>query len=368
MQQAPSPRAGRPLRRLRRLRALAAATTTALGLLATPGLASAEVLPSINLQLTPWTVVAREKGIFKEEFDKVGTKEVNLIASGGAELIGAETAAVSKGAISIAQRMIYPATVHRANGLDGVIVWVSEPSNRYRAPVLAAASNKSVNTLADLDGKKFGSSRISCYWSAPTEALNSVGLPLDTRQTKGRVRYESIDNASVALAAVLSGATDATTTHLAAGNATGAWLSGKFKVVGHVPDDGVYVNHAGRVTYFAKREFVNKYPEAVKAFLASRERAMAWTLDNVDEASKIVARELRLPIEVARFQITHLGQWEFMSGEPNAQRARNSIKTFVDYYIRQGDDILGERRLNPQQIDAFVDGRFFVGGSHSIYQ
>ena len=107
---------------------------------------------------------------------------------------------------------------------------------------------------------------------------------------------------------------------------------------------------------------------ATEGFLASRERAMAWTLDHVDEAAKIVARELRLPLEVAKFQITHLGQWEFMSGEPNADRARHSIKTFVDYYIKQGDDILGERRLNPQQIDAFVDGRFFVGGTHSIYQ
>ncbi|NIC43770.1 ABC transporter substrate-binding protein [Aquabacterium sp. A08] len=339
-----------------------------LGLLSPIGHANADVLPSINLQLSPWTVVARAKGIFKEEFDKVGTKEVNLIASGGAELIGAETAAVSKGAISIAQRMIYPATVHRANGLDGVIVWASEPSNRYRAPVLAAASNQSVNSLVDLDGKKFGSSRISCYWSAPTEALNSVGLPLDTRQKKGRVRYESIDNPTVAISAVISGATDATTVHLAAGNATGAWLSGKLKVVGHTPDDGVYVNHAGRVTYFAKREFVNKYPEAVKAFLASRERAMEWVLNNVDEAAKIIAKETRVPQEVAKFQITHPGQWEFMQGEPNADRARTSIKTFIDWYIKQGDDILAERSLTNTQVDSFVDGRFFAGGTHSIYR
>jgi len=352
----------------RRLGRLATVAALALGALGTLPAATADVLPSINLQLTPWTVVARAKGIFKEEFDKVGTKEVNLIASGGAELVGAETAAVSKGAISIAQRMIYPATVHRANGLDGVIVWASEPSNRYRAPILAAASNKSINSVADLDGKKFGSSRISCYWSSPFEALNAAGLPLDTRQKKGRVRYESIDNPTVAIAGVISGQLDATTVHLAAGNATGAWLSGKLKTIGHSPDDGVYVNHAGRVTYFAKREFANKYPDAVKAFLASRERAMAWTLDNVDEAAKIVAKELRLPLDVAKFQITHKGQWEFMAGEPNADRARNSIKTFQAWYINQGDDILTERRLSDAQVDAFVDARFFVGGSHSIYR
>jgi len=355
-------------RRPSRLRGLCAAAIAVLGLHGAMSAAAAETLPSINLQLSPWTVVARSKGIFKEEFDKVGTKEVNLIASGGADLIGAETAAVNKGAIAIAQRMIYPATVHRANGLDGVIIWASEPSNRYRAPVIARARNEQINKLADLDGKKFGSSRISCYWSAPTEALQSVGLPLDSRGKQGRVRYESIDNVSVALSAVLSGATDATTVHLAAGNAAGAWLSGKFKVVGHPPEDGVYINHAGRITYFARREFVNKYPEVVKAFLASRERTMAWTLDNVDEAAKIVAKETRVPLEVAKFQITHLGQWEFTQGEPNADRTRNAIKTFQSWYIAQGDDVLSERKLTDAQIDAFVDARFFVGGKYSIYR
>ncbi len=328
----------------------------------------AEALPEINLQLTPWTVVAREKGIFKEEFDKIGTKKINLIASGAAELIGAESAAVSGGAIAIAQRMIYPATVHRANGLDGVIIWASEPSNRYRAPILARADNDKINSVADLDGKKFGSSRISCYWSSPFEITQKAGLPFDSREKQGRIRYTSIDNVAVAISSVLSGATDATTFHLAAGAAaTGGWLSGKLKVVGRSPDDGIYVNNAGRVTYFARRDFVNKYPEVVKAFLAARERTREWTYDNVDEATKIVARETRVPEEVAKFQITHAGEWEFMAGEPNADRARNAIKQFQAWYVEQGDDILSERKLSDEQIHAFIDERFFVGGKYSIY-
>jgi ABC-type nitrate/sulfonate/bicarbonate transport system substrate-binding protein len=332
-----------------------------------PTAASADTLPEINLQLTPWTVVAREKGIFQEEFGKLGTK-VELIASGGAELLGAEAAAVNRGAIAIAQRMIYPATIHRANGLDGVIIWASEPSNRYRAPILARADNDKITKVADLDGKKFGSSRISCYWSSPFEQLNAAGLPLDSRLKKGRVRYESIDNVSVAISAVLSGATDATTLHLAAGPATGAWLSGKLKVVGHSPDDGVYINNAGRVTYFARRDFAEKYPEVVKAFLAARERTMAWVLDHTEESAAIIAKETRVPIEVARFEISHAGQWEFMSGESNADRVRTAIKTFQKYYIANGDDILSERHLTDAQVDAFVDGRFFIGGKYSIYQ
>ncbi|MDR1425245.1 MAG: ABC transporter substrate-binding protein [Azoarcus sp.] len=325
------------------------------------------VLPTINLQLSPWTVVARERGFFKAEFEKIGTTKVNLIASGAAELLGAETAAVGGGAIAIAQRMVYPAFVHRANGLDGVIIWISEPSNRYRAPILARANDGSINTTKDLDGKKFGSSRISCYWSSPFEILNKAGIPLDSRLKKGRVRYESIDNPAVAIAAVISGASDATAAHLAAGQFTGPWLSGKLKVIGHSPDDGVYVNYAGRVTYFARRDFADKYPGVVKAFLAARERTQEWTLDHVDEAAAIIARETRVPLNIAKFQITHLGQWEFMAGEANANRARTAIREFQKWYAANGDDILADRKLTDEQIDKFIDGRFFVGGEYSIY-
>jgi len=351
----------------RAVASLAVAGLLAAGLAGAPARAADEVLPAINLQLTPWTVIAQEKGFFKEEYDKIGTTKVTLIASGAADLVGAESAAVNAGAIAIAQRMIYPATVHRANGLDGVIIWASETSNRYRAPILARADNDKINSVADLDGKKFGSSRISCYWSSPFEQTTKAGLPFDSREKQGRIRYTSIDNSAVAISSVLSGATDATTAHLAAGAFTGAWLSGKLKVVGRSPDDGVYVNHAGRITYFARRDFVNKYPKVIKAFLAARERTREWTYDHVDEAAAIVAEKTRVPLEVAKFQITHAGEWEFTAGEPNADRARSSIKAFQAWYIDNGDDILVERKLSEEQINAFVDGRFFVGGEYSIY-
>lgn len=35
--------------------------------------------------------------------------------------------------------------------------------------------------------------------------------------------------------------------------------------------------------------------------------------------------------------------------------------------MANGDDILVDRALSEDQIDAFVDGRFFAGGEYSIY-
>jgi ABC-type nitrate/sulfonate/bicarbonate transport systems, periplasmic components len=224
--------------------------------------------------------------------------------------------------------MVYPATVHRANGLDAVIVWLSEPSDQYRTPILARASNDKINTLADLEGKKFGSSRISCYFTSPFEALAKVGLPLDSRLEKGKVRYQSIDNSAATNAALLSGAIDATAAHLAVNNAAALYLSGEVKVIGRSPDDGVYVNGAGRVSYFAMREFVDEYPEAVLAFLKAHERTKKWIYENIDEAAEIIAEGTRVPVEIAKFQITDSSTYEFMKGETDADSARRNIKEF----------------------------------------
>lgn len=337
-----------------------------LAALALPAFAK-DPLPFINLQLRPWTVVAQERGILKEEFDKVGIPEVNLIASGTAELVGAESAALNKGSIAIAQRMVYPATVHRANGLDAVIVWLSEPSDEYRTPILARAGNDEINTIQDLEGKNFASSRISCYFTSPFEVLAKAGLPLDSRLKEGKVRYQSIDNSAATNAALLSGAIDATAAHLAVNNAAALYLSGEVKVIGRSPNDGVYVNGAGRVSYFAMREFVDTYPEAVHAFLVAHERTKAWIAANIDEASEIIAEGTRVPVEIARFQITDASTFEFMKGETDAVSARENIKRFQDWYVAQGDDILTEKQLSPDQIDAFVDARFFAGGEYSVY-
>jgi ABC-type nitrate/sulfonate/bicarbonate transport system substrate-binding protein len=322
---------------------------------------------SINLQLQSWTAVAEAKGILKEEFDKVGVRKVNLIAQSSGELLGAESAAVGGGTLAFAQRMIYPAFVQKANGIPAVIVWLSEASNRYRTPIFVSATNKEIKTLADLEGKKFGSSRISCYWSAPFEILNNAGIPLDSRLKKGRVRYENIESPAVAVQALLSGEKDATAGHLAANQFTSAYLQGKFRLIAGPADSGAYVNYAGRVSYFAHKDFAAKYPSVVKAFLRSRERARAWATDHVDEAAAIIAKALRLPENVAKFQITHLGQWDFMAGEPSAEAARTAIKQFQKWYVEHGDDILVDKRLSEAQIDAFIDGKFFLGGSHSIY-
>ena len=343
-----------------------AAVALAVAGTAAPALAK-DPLPFINLQHNPWTVVAKEKGIFAEEFGKIGVTEVNLIATGAAELSGAESAGLNRGSIAIAQRMLYPATAHKANGLDAVVVWVSEPSNKYRTPLLARADNNEVNTIADMDGKTYGSNRIGCSYTSVYEAFDKAGLPLDTRLAKGKIRYQGIENNGARNAALLSGAVDGLATHIGNNSGAALYLSGKVKIVGRTVESGVYENGAGRVSFFAMRDFADAYPEAVKAFLVSYRRATAWIQANVDEASEIIAKGTRVPLEIARFQIVDPSGYEFIAGDTNADNVRKAIGEFQDWYIAHGDDVFTDRKLNQQQIAEFVDGKFFKGGEYSIY-
>lgn len=358
-----------PLKVLKSSLTSAVVGTVLLASLATQGhaeTAAKEPLTFINLPKAAWTVVGFEKGFIQEEFAKIGIKDINLINPGTSELSGAEAALLDRGGLAIAQRMMYPATVHKANGIDAVIVWQSTASDGFRTPILAAASSK-IESVTDLRDKKFGGSRVGCGWTSPTEALNEAGVPLDTRIRKGAVRHETITNSAATSAALLSGAIDATATHIALPSSAALYLSGEVKVIGRSPDNGVYVNSAGRVSYFAMKPFVDAYPEAIQAFLVAHERTKKWIQENIDESAAIIGEELRIPVNIAKFGITDPSSFEFMKGEKSADNARKAIREFQEYYIEAGDEILAERHLTNETIEQFVDARFFNGGEYSVY-
>jgi ABC-type nitrate/sulfonate/bicarbonate transport system substrate-binding protein len=324
-----------------------------------------EPLAAINLPIEGWTVVAREKGILAAEYGPLGTA-VTLVDPGTTQLVGAEAALLDRGGLAIAQRMMYPAAVHKANGIDASIVWMSVKSSPARTPILARV-NGPVASVADLAGKNFGATRVSCGWTSPTEILTKAGLPLDTPDHTGAVRYTNISNPVANTAALMSGRIDATATHLALPDAAALFATGQVRVVGRSPEDGIYVNAAGRVSYFAMRQFVDAHPRHIKAFLRAREITDAWIADHVDEAAQIIARETRVPVTLAKFAITDASSFQYIAGEPSATEAIGIIKAFQQWYIEHGDDILRARHLSDATIEAFVDRRFFKGGPYSVY-
>jgi sulfonate transport system substrate-binding protein len=327
---------------------------------------SDEPLPSINLPLEEWTIIAYAKGFLQEAYARIGTTEVHLVDPGTMQLSGTEAALLDRGGLALAQRMMYPATIHKANGIDAYIVWLSERSSPARTPVLALADSP-IQTVADLKGKVLGSSRVACGWSSPTEVLAVAGVPLDTPARQGAVRFTNIMNAVANNNALLSGRTEATSVHIATAENAALWTSGQVKVIGRSPENGVYVNDAGRVSYFAMREFAQRHPLAVQVFLLTRERTAAWVRANQDEAIQLVATGKRIPVEIARFGLLDPSSFSFIGGEPSASAAVAAVKEFQAWYLAHGDEILADHHLTDAQIDAFIDRRFFQGGEYSVY-
>lgn len=323
-------------------------------------------LPSINLPIEDWTVVAYAKGFLQQAYAEIGTKDVRLVDPGTTQLSGSEAALLDRGGLALAQRMMYPATIHKANGIDASIVWLSTRSSPARTPVLALADSP-IQTVADLKGKTLGSSRVSCGWTSPTEILDDAGVPLDTAKKPGAVRFTNIMNTVATTNALLSGRIEATATHIAIADNAALWTSGQVKAIGRSPENGVYVNDAGRVSYFAMREFADQHPRAIQAFLLARERTIGWAKNNAEETIELVAKGRRLPIDIARFSLSDPSSFSFIAGEPSAPAAVAAVKEFQAWYLAHGDEILADHHLTEDQIDTFVDRRFFQGGEYGVY-
>jgi len=134
--------------------------------------------------------------------------------------------------------------------------------------------------------------------------------------------------------------------------------------------DGVYVTAGGRSVYFAMRKWALENPDLVKAFLTAWDRTVRWlSSDNgkhLDEAAGIAARELRIPKAVALYDLKDESRISWGWGVTDYKDAVAAIKKFQDYQIAVKDPFYTKHHLNDQEIEAFVDKRFFAGGDYFV--
>jgi ABC-type nitrate/sulfonate/bicarbonate transport system substrate-binding protein len=319
-------------------------------------------LTVIHIPQSAWTIVAAKKGWLQEAYAKYNLK-VDLVDPGTSVTAGQEAALLANGELHFASRMSYPALIHKTNGIDASIVWLASESDGNRTPIIVLRDSP-LESITDLKGKVFSSSRVGCGWSAPTEALNHAGLTLDTDLKKGDVQYVNSNNTTSAL---LGGKIDATATHIALVGWSNLVIQGVVKVIGRTTAGGPYETAAGRPAYFAMRKFAEQHPELVKVFLETRVKTAKWVQAHPDEAASIVAQDSRIPKYVAKFQIQDPSAFEFIGSEPNYGNAVAAFEKFQAYYKQNGDDILAHQSLSNQEIEQFIDRRFFEGGQYSIY-
>ena len=319
---------------------------------------------TVKVPLTDWTAVASKKGWLQEEFARAGAK-VKLVDVAALKIPGVESSLLEKGDLHFAARMAYPALQHKLNGLDAVVVWASQEPHPRRATTIVLKES-AVTSLADLKGKSIGGNRFGCPYFASYEALKDKGIQQDTDTQKGEVGFVQI-NSSTATTSLLSGKVDSLSVHPSAALTTALYTKGLVREIAASVPGGAYVKGGGRTAIFAMRNFARKNPELVQAYIRAYERTRKWIVDNPDAASAIIAREMRIPGNVAKYGIVDSSQLSYSEGEPEWKTAVNSYKLFQEWGIKNGDDFLKKKNLSQAQIEAFVDKRFFKGGQYYLH-
>jgi sulfonate transport system substrate-binding protein len=321
-----------------------------------------------KISLTEITAIGAHKGWFQEEYAKINARPELVNITQLSTVLGAEASLLDRGDLHITSRMAYPAAQHRANGLDAVIIWQSVNAHPRRAtiPVLASTDIRSV---ADLVGKKFGSSTIGCPYYAGVEAIKVAGHSVDTEAEKGDIRFVNITGVA-GTSAFLAGRIDALGTHPGTSATAPLYIQNQVREVATAVPDGAYVTAGGRTAYFAMRKWALENPDLVKAFLLGYDRTIRWlNSDNGahwDEAAQIAARETREPKSVALYDLQDVSRISWSWGQPDYQEAVDSIKKFQQYAISIKDPFFTKHHLSDKQIETFVDKRFFAGGEYFV--
>jgi sulfonate transport system substrate-binding protein len=316
-----------------------------------------------KIGLNEWVAVAQKKGWLQEEFARQGaTTEVVDIRAVGTPSV--EAALFKRGDLHIAQRMAYPSLQHRANGFDLVVVWAGGNCNPRRATTIVL-KRSSINSLDDLKDKSLGTNRMGCPYFATFEALKARHLELDSDLKKGDVRFVNVTG-SPAVTTFLSGEIDALATHPAYYVIAPLYARGLVKEIAASVPDGEYVTGGGRALVLTLREYASQNPDLIQAYFRAYNRTRKWIVleNHYDEAAEIVADEYRVPKAVALYIIKDDSHIVLDAGQPSYDDEVNSLRHFLAWAVKNGDDFYSAKPLTDQQVNAFVDRRFFAGGEY----
>jgi sulfonate transport system substrate-binding protein len=357
------------------LAGLLAASSVAFGADADPAVTKTTALaPKVpakertaKIQLNEVTAIAAQKGWLREEYAKVNAR-VELVNVTSFGVSGVEASLLDRGDLHITSRMAYPALQHRANGLDAVVIWEGANPNPRRATTMVLADSN-IKSVADLKGKTFGSSLIGCPYYAGREAIKAQGLDVDTEFQKGDIRFVNITGVG-AVSAFLAGRIDAYGTHPAISSSAPLYIQNQVREITAAVPDGAYVTAGGRSMYFAMRKWSQENPDLVRAFLVAWDRTVRWlNSDNGahwEEAAQIAARELREPKAVALYDLHDESTIVWSWGVTDYKDVVDSIERFQSWAISVKDPFYTKHHLSNQEVEAFVDKRFFAGGEYFV--
>jgi ABC-type nitrate/sulfonate/bicarbonate transport system substrate-binding protein len=321
----------------------------------------------VFLPLDNTIAVAAHKGWADEAFAPFGYK-VKTVDLSTVKISGATAAMLDRGDLNFSSAMAYMATDYKINGFDTKVIWAAQPTIR-KSVLVFGLKDSPYKSIADLKGQTIGSIRYCCGYAAALEIFNHAGYNIDTDLKKGAVRVWVAPSSTAIQQALLAGKIQGASDHLQVTANTEAYLQGLYRVIDTLPENSVYQRYGGRAYYFGTVKWIDAHPELAQAFARLVDKTRSWVMNpaNREEAAQILAKDLRIPIGVARFQNANQ-EWSSLAlSERSWDKTVESLKQCEKEYRNLGEPLYLKKSLNDKDLEAFVDKRFFEGGQYSAF-
>lgn len=277
----------------------------------------------------PTSLVLKDQGILEKRLAADGIAVKWVFSQGSNRSLEY----LNGGSIDFASTAGLAAVLSRANGSPVKTVYIA---SRPEWTALAVPKDSPIKTLADLKGKKVAATKGTDPYLFLLRSLNTAGLG------KGDVEIVHLQHPDGRVA-LERGDVDAWAgldPHLAAS---------QLQAGSRLLYRNVEFNSYGVLNVSDK--FLKDQPQLIGKVIAAYEEARQWTLAHPQQTAELLAREAKLPLEVAKLQ---LSRTDFSNPQPGAEHVaalKAAAPILLDeQLVRPGTDVAAvvDQLISPQ--------------------
>ena len=277
----------------------------------------------------PTSLVLKDQGILEKRLAAEGIAVKWVFSQGSNRSLEY----LNGGSIDFASTAGLAAVLSRANGSPVKTVYIA---SRPEWTALAVPKDSPIKTLADLKGKKIAATKGTDPYLFLLRSLNTAGLG------KGDVEIVHLQHPDgrVALERGDVDAWSGLDPHLAAS---------QLQAGSRLLYRNVEFNSYGVLN--VSDSFLKEQPQLIGKVIAAYEEARQWTLAHPQQTAELLAREAKLPLEVARLQ---LSRTDFSNPQPGAEHVaalKAAAPILLDeQLVRPGTDVAAvvDQLISPQ--------------------
>ena len=277
----------------------------------------------------PTSLVLKDQGILEKRLAADGIAVKWVFSQGSNRSLEY----LNGGSIDFASTAGLAAVLSRANGSPVKTVYIA---SRPEWTALAVPKDSPIKSLADLKGKKIAATKGTDPYLFLLRSLNTAGLG------KGDVEIVHLQHPDgrVALERGDVDAWSGLDPHLAAS---------QLQAGSRLLYRNVEFNSYGVLN--VSDSFLKEQPQLIGKVIAAYEEARQWTLAHPQQTAELLAREAKLPLEVARLQ---LSRTDFSNPQPGAEHVaalKAAAPILLDeQLVRPGTDVAAvvDQLISPQ--------------------